>query len=567
MKIIPKRKLHYPFAMECDYTKLLTNYVKDCMAIVRSYIPEMRKLVTEQSEPGATSVNVYLDLLIDRIRHDMPQTDALEGRMRRFFDEVAHFTWRDLKRLLESVVGTQISGRGARLSRKDADDDLDALKELWVSENLDLIRSIDDETMRRIRQILTARITGSVNHAGLAKDLIAEIQAITEKEKSRAELIARDQLGKLHGQINRRKQESLGIDEYEWETSHDERVRDSHRALQGKVFSWNKPPPEGHPGYPIRCRCIALPVIDWDRQLGEPEKGSYKDVQNVAPQATNAAGALNAVVQSGKITVEQELRANATKLQASMLADDYNEYINLLKDNETIAPLYTQYADGISLVKNAATGGYYDHRASILEWSYPDAKHIATGRHKYHTLAHEYGHLFDRKLPTSKLTFKELDAVNAGVLKISDYRVSFSDEFLAAMRADKVHLRKTVTSTVKSEFRARAASAGVQDAIDGLFVNARIRWGHGEAYYNRIYNNIKKWKYEKNLKQVYESLGFDASNQTKVKSLCRCYEAASETWANIASAVTCGGEELEYIKKYLPNSYQAFMEILEKVKP
>lgn len=278
MKIVPKRKLHYPFAMECDYTKLLTGYVKDCMAVVRSYIPEMRKLVTEQSEPGATSVNVYLALLIDRIRHDMPQVEALEGRMRHFFDDVAHFTWRDLKRLLESVIGTPISDRDARLSRKDADDDLDALKELWVGENLDLIRSIDDEAMRRIRQALTARITGSVNHAGLAKDLIAEIQAITEKEKSRAELIARDQLGKLHGQINRRKQESLGIDEYEWETSHDERVRDSHRALQGKVFSWSKPPPEGHPGYPIRCRCIALPVIDWDRQLGEPKKGSYLEI-------------------------------------------------------------------------------------------------------------------------------------------------------------------------------------------------------------------------------------------------------------------------------------------------
>ena len=182
--------MHYPFALECDYTKLLTGYVKDCMAVVRSYVPEMRKLVAEQSEPGATSVNVYLALLIDRIRHDMPQVEG-----------VAHFTWRDLKRLLESVTGTWISGRGARLSRQDADDDLDALKELWVGENLDLIRSIDDETMRRIRQALTARITGSVNHAGLAKDLIVEIQAITEKEKSRAELIARDQLGKLHGQI------------------------------------------------------------------------------------------------------------------------------------------------------------------------------------------------------------------------------------------------------------------------------------------------------------------------------------------------------------------------------
>lgn len=282
MKIVPKRRLHYPFAIECDYVKLLVGYVRDCMAAVRGYIPEMRKLVVEQSVPGATSVNVYLALLIDRIRHDMPQAEALEGRMRRFFDDVARFTWRDLRQVIESVTGTRLPSTDVHLPRRDADDDLDALKELWVGENIDLIRSIDDETMRRIRQALIARIAGSVNHAGLAKDLIAEIQAITGKEKRRAELIARDQLGKLHGQINRRKQESLGIDEYEWETSHDERVRDSHRALQGKVFSWSKPPPEGHPGYPIRCRCIALPVIDWDRQLGEPKKGSYLEIPEKA---------------------------------------------------------------------------------------------------------------------------------------------------------------------------------------------------------------------------------------------------------------------------------------------
>ena len=165
MKIVPKRRLHYPFAIECDYVKLLVGYVRDCMAAVRGYIPEMRKLVVEQSVPGATSVNVYLALLIDRIRHDMPQAEALEGRMRRFFDDVARFTWRDLRQVIESVTGTRLPSTDVHLPRRDADDDLDALKELWVGENIDLIRSIDDETMRRIRQALIARIAGSVNHA------------------------------------------------------------------------------------------------------------------------------------------------------------------------------------------------------------------------------------------------------------------------------------------------------------------------------------------------------------------------------------------------------------------
>jgi len=58
-------------------------------------------------------------------------------------------------------------------------------------------------------------------------------------------------------------------------------------------------------------------------------------------------------------------------------------------------------------------------------------------------------------------------------------------------------------------------------------------------------------------------MGLDASNQSKVKSLCRIYGTAREAWANILSAVTCGGEELAYTKRYMPNSYRALLEILE----
>lgn len=47
---------------------------------------------------------------------------------------------------------------------------------------------------------------------------------------------------------------------------------------------------------------------------------------------------------------------------------------------------------------------------------------------------------------------------------------------------------------------------------------------------------------------------------------CRVYESASEMWANIMSAEINGGEELEYVKKYLPNSYEAIIEILKGVK-
>lgn len=444
-------------------------------------------------------------------------------------------------------------------------------------------------------------------HRGVpASDMVRDVRERMGVGTSDATRLVRTELNYVQNQAALDSIKDAGMTYYRFIATLDNRTTPICRSKDGKVFAVDDAEPGTNmPPLHPRCRSIISGSLYAEHK---PRKGTriardehgknvfvpagmrygeWKSVyidkkqtvaqwlrKNVASQATNTAGAainaagvLNAAAQNGTILVEQALRANATKLQASMSANDYNEYINLLKDNETIAPLYTQYADGISLVKNAATGGYYDHRASILEWSYPDARYTATGMHKYSTVAHEFGHYFDRCLPTSKLTFKELDAINKTVMKISDHRISFSDEFLSAMRADRTHLQKVITPSVKADFIAHASSAGVQDAVDGLFSNSRIVFGHGESYYNWRYNQIKKFGREKDLKYAYEAMGFDASNQAKVRRHCRVYEAASEAWANITAAVTCGGEDLEYVKKYLPNSYRVFMEILEKVTP
>jgi hypothetical protein len=112
--------------------------------------------------------------------------------------------------------------------------------------------------------------------------------------------------------------------------------------------------------------------------------------------------------------------------------------------------------------------------------------------------------------------------------------------------------------------RDHDASAGVQDAIDGLLAE-RIGWGHGDKYYNRKYNHAKQLKDHRGIQEAYKELGIDASNLSKTAFECRIYEAASEMWANIMSAEINGGFELEYVKKYLPNSYKTLIDILREV--
>ena len=46
-----------------------------------------------------------------------------------------------------------------------------------------------------------------------------------------------------------------------WRTVGDSRVRTAHRAREGQIFAWDKPPSDGHPGQPINCRCYAEPII------------------------------------------------------------------------------------------------------------------------------------------------------------------------------------------------------------------------------------------------------------------------------------------------------------------
>ncbi len=92
---------------------------------------------------------------------------------------------------------------------------------------------------------------------------LAHVGQVTE---SRAALIARDQVGKLFGDINKQRQVNLGVTSYYWRTVKDNRVRDEHDKLEGDRFAWDSPPSEGHPSEAVNCRCYADP--DFSELLG-----------------------------------------------------------------------------------------------------------------------------------------------------------------------------------------------------------------------------------------------------------------------------------------------------------
>jgi hypothetical protein len=283
-------------------------------------------------------------------------------------------------------------------------------------------------------------------------------------------------------------------------------------------------------------------------------------VKNVASQATT------------NVPVVDTIKGKTDKLKSSMSATDYDAVVNKV-DNSEAVKLYGKYGDTCNGIRYTRDGGCYRLGADTVEYSFS----TYPGMDKYSVMAHEMGHMFDFHVGrATTLTFNEVDVINnrcvigSGTTKLLRATPSTSDEFLSAMRRDKTTLQGILSNAAELDRMKtgtwRNATAGIQDAMDGFFNtqdNHVLPWGHGGTYYNRAYNRRVKWlNVEKELKQAYAELGMPKRNQTEVKKQYRDYETASELWANVVSAITCGGEELDAFRTYMPETLNVALSII-----
>lgn len=126
-----------------------------------------------------------------------------------------------------------------------------------IRENVALIRMLNANSREKVEGIL---YDAFVNRRS-KKDLTDALAKAMGTTKTRARRIASDQTHKLGIALTAYRNEQLGIKSYVWQTREDDRVRRVHRLRNGQKFDWSAPPPDGHPGFPINCRCLAEPVV------------------------------------------------------------------------------------------------------------------------------------------------------------------------------------------------------------------------------------------------------------------------------------------------------------------
>jgi SPP1 gp7 family putative phage head morphogenesis protein len=174
--------------------------------------------------------------------------EEIEKLARFFSREASQAQRRDLARQLSAALGIDVVP-----DEKYIPEVLD----YFVHENATLIGSIPEDLHREVAN-LTARAFTKRMDPEIYGKLIQDRFNVAE---NRARFIARDQLGKLWGQLNAVRQRGVGVQHFFWETRRDSLVRPSHRALQGHRISYDEPPAVGLPGEDFGCRCGARPDV------------------------------------------------------------------------------------------------------------------------------------------------------------------------------------------------------------------------------------------------------------------------------------------------------------------
>jgi SPP1 gp7 family putative phage head morphogenesis protein len=242
IKLRPAGRPLEPSAQVAAYMRMVVAYQRDIREAIRNTVmaPVMAGLI-DGLRYDATATDVMGPARI-QVTRKLTRAE-IERNAERHANAIDDFNAGEISRQVETIIGIRppkIVGTEKQLKA-------------FTRDNVELIQSIGTRALDEVSDILAkgSRIGSRV------ETIAKEIERRLDVAESRARLIARDQVNKLHGELTQFRQTSLGAKSYVWRTSLDSRVRDDHAEREGDDFDWSDPPEDGHPGQPVQCRCSA----------------------------------------------------------------------------------------------------------------------------------------------------------------------------------------------------------------------------------------------------------------------------------------------------------------------
>jgi SPP1 gp7 family putative phage head morphogenesis protein len=203
-----------------------------------------------QSHAQATSKLIMKKL--DQIQTDLEaQANANPVRARRTVDSI-NTTWRAAAEVLE--VSPELSPEMRARFAKEYSDNM----KLWV-------KKFSEESIQDLRKVVSANAEQGYRFDNLIESIKSRYHVSTTKAK----FLARQETSLFMSKFRELRYSEAGVTRYKWRTSGDGRVRDGHKKLNGKIFSYASPPivdaqtgRRANPGQDFGCRCIDEPILD-----------------------------------------------------------------------------------------------------------------------------------------------------------------------------------------------------------------------------------------------------------------------------------------------------------------
>lgn len=269
----------FPHGVESKYFRKMKSFFKPLTDYVNKYIEQhSTELLRGDSAkiradaiPGdsfrkmISNLNNWLEMYMPEIGEDTESStnNFILEEIKKTADGVLDFDNADFSKIVKKGINVDVP-----ITSQWWND----MKNSWAEDNYSLIVSNAKNYVSKINTLTEQAVVNGFSVRKLTDNIKQATTGLTDKH---CKLLARDQIGKLNGQITESQMQEIGLDLYVWSTSNDDRVRESHAMMEGLLCRWDDASvcsydngktwvsrPSGavdlHPGQDIQCRCVPL---------------------------------------------------------------------------------------------------------------------------------------------------------------------------------------------------------------------------------------------------------------------------------------------------------------------
>jgi len=260
-------KLSAPLGIEREYQKRIRSIVTRVKEIIDANIVESLPYIMNQVEATRPSIkkdaigeDVHGLFISTRLAVSQQITDyEIEQMVQNTAQEINTWNKAQVTRVLKQGLGVDPFQSEPWLVQEMNN---------FVTANVNLIKNVNAAFLNETETIVFEGMRKGLRHEQIAKQILGtgkdELNHVSrfKMAKTRANLIGRDQVNKMNGQLTKLRQTGMGVKKYIWRTVGDSRVRHHHAARSGQEYTWLKGSEVGtHPGDEIQCRCYAEPIL------------------------------------------------------------------------------------------------------------------------------------------------------------------------------------------------------------------------------------------------------------------------------------------------------------------